>query len=718
MLGVLVMFGYDNYTQHKNTVIRQQQENLLTIAKSISRSLDSYIDNKSDCLYILSQNPIIIESLINNRNDGGYGQHEEVIKNYYSKSNDEIESILLLDKKGKLIYEYPKNSYTKKTVNESLINRVLKNKRAIVTKEYESGSNKFSIDILQPVFNNNEIRGILVSTINLNNLYKNLIASIRPGKKGYAMIKNREGIIVMHPVKEQIGIESIRVRKAMYPNFDWRELEELNRRQVEEGEGYYIYHSKWWQDNELKLFKKINAFTTIKADDISWIISVQTDYAEVEQPINGTLINISMIALVITIIILIAGYIIFKIEKRRKALEIETKYLKELNKTWEELIESEARLRHSQKLQTIGILTSGIAHEFNNLLTPILGYSEILLQGVDSKDSMYEDICEIKKSALRAKEIIEQILVFSRNENVTSKVMPLRVDNIVRESIKMVKAILPKNIRVVENINCSRKILGNATQLQQVLVNLYTNSFHAMKVKGGLLRLNVETVDISETECIELNLSKGSYVKIQVEDTGVGMNEETLNKIFDPFFTTKKTGEGTGLGLSVVHGIVRDHNGSINVRSQINVGTIVDIYLPVAEEKIEESIEKEELKLQGEGDILFVDDNISVLRMVKKALNSCGYNVTTENDSYRAMMIFDKNPFAFKVIVIDYTMPDINGIEAARHFKMKNPDVKIILISGYIKEDIALNYPDLFEDFMLKPIIVAELVNKIKNAQN
>lgn len=717
MFGVLAMFGYDNYTQHKNTVIRQQQENLLTIAKSISRSLDSYIDNKSDCLYILSQNPIIIESLINNRNDGGYGQHEEVIKNFYSKSNDEIESILLLGKKGKLIYEYPKNSYTKKTVNELLINRVLKNKRAIVTKEYESGSNKFSIDILQPVFNNNEISGILVSTINLNNLYKNLIDPVRPGKKGYAMIKNREGIIVMHPVKEQIGIESIKVRKAKYPNFDWRELEELNRRQVEEGEGYYIYHSKWWQDNELKLFKKINAFTTIKADDISWIISVQTDYAEVEQPINGTLINISMIALIITIIILIAGYIIFKIEKRRKALEIETKYLKELNKTWEELIESEARLRHSQKLQTIGTLTSGIAHEFNNLLTPILGYSEILLQGVDSKDSMYEDICEIKKSALRAKEIIEQILVFSRNENVTSKVMPLRVDNIIRESIKMVKAILPKNIRVVENINSSRLILGNSTQLQQVLVNLYTNSYHAMKTKGGILKLNVDTVNISETECIELNLSKGSYVKIQVEDTGVGMDEETLNKIFDPFFTTKKTGEGTGLGLSVVHGIVRDHNGSINVKSQINVGTIVDIYLPVAEEKDDESIEQEELKLQGEGDILFIDDNISVLRMVKKALSSCGYSVTTENDSYKAMMIFDKDPFAFNVIIIDYTMPDINGIEAARYFKMKNPDVKIILVSGYIKEDIALSYPDLFEDFMLKPIVVAELINKIKNIQ-
>ncbi len=707
LLIILAITGYENFTQHRNTVVRQQQEHLLTIAKSISRSLDVYINDKIDGLSVLAQNPVIADA---------NGPYKEVIQAFYREFGDEMEDVILLDERGNLVYQYPDSNSVKKT-DAAVLNYVLKSKHAFVTKEYESGSNQFSIDILQPVIKHNELRGILVGTINLNKLYNSLIHPIRLGKMGYAMVKNMNGVIVMHPVKEQIGKEALKDRKEKFPEYNWKELEELYRKQVGEGEGYHVYHSNWWQDKGLKWTKKINAYTTVKISDISWIISVQMDYAEIEQPIRGTLINISLIAVIIIIFLLIVSYIIFQIDKKRKALEIETKYLKELNKTWEELIKSEARLRHSQKLQTIGTLTSGIAHEFNNLLTPILGYSEILLQSIDSKDSMHEDLREINKSALRAKEIIEQILVFSRNDNVASKAVPVRVDHVVKESTKLIKSILPNSIEVKENINSSELILGNATQLQQVLLNLYTNSYHAMKANGGILEVNVDAEDISNTEGKGLNLAEGRYIKIQVKDTGMGMDKETLSQIFDPFFTTKETGEGTGLGLSVVHGIIKNHNGSIIVESQVNVGTSVDIYLPVVEEASAGAEQEEKTLLQGAGDILVIDDNLSVLKLLEKGLNSFGYNVITENDGHKAMKLLDKNPAAFNVIVLDYTMPNISGPELARYFKLKNPDVKIILISGYIKEDIALNYPDIFDAYMLKPIVVPELINKIKRLQ-
>jgi signal transduction histidine kinase len=269
-------------------------------------------------------------------------------------------------------------------------------------------------------------------------------------------------------------------------------------------------------------------------------------------------------------------------------LEIETKYLKELNKTWEALIKSEARLRHSQKLQTIGTLTSGIAHEFNNLLSPILGYSEILLQSTDHTDSMHEDLREINKSALRAKEIIQQILVFTRNDNTNFVAKTVRVDNVVRECTKLIKSILPNNIEVIENIISSETILGSSTQLQQVLLNLYTNSYHAMKEAGGILELNVVEADVYDALSQELNVPEGRYIKIQVKDNGTGMDEETLSQIFDPFFTTKEAGEGTGLGLSVVYGIIKSHNGSIVVKSELNSGTSVEIYLPIVDEILAE----------------------------------------------------------------------------------------------------------------------------------
>jgi CheY-like chemotaxis protein len=238
-----------------------------------------------------------------------------------------------------------------------------------------------------------------------------------------------------------------------------------------------------------------------------------------------------------------------------------------------------------------------------------------------------------------------------------------------------------------------------------------------MKVKGGILELNVEVADIIDVESKELNIAEGRYIKIQVKDTGIGMDKETMSQIFDPFFTTKETGEGTGLGLSVVHGIVKNHKGSIVVKSELNVGTTVDIYLPIVEEAQAEAKKEEKQMLQGAGDILVIDDNLSVLKMLEKGLNNYGYNVSIENDGYQAMKLLDKNPAAFSVIVLDYTMPNISGLEIAKYLKLKNPNLKIILISGYIKEDIALNYPEIFDAYMLKPIIVPELINKIKQLQ-
>jgi len=588
LLTMIIIIGYGNYVQHKNTVIRQQQEHLLTIAKSISRSLDLFINDKANSASVLAQNPIIINALEIKKGGVISKQHEEVMQTFYKKYSNEMENLLLMDDKGTVIYQYPgENSVTKKGIDKSAINSVLKSKHTFVSKEYQSSANEFSMDILEPVLVNNEVSGILISRINLNKLYNKLINPIKAGKKGYTMVKNMDGVIVMHPVTNQIGIESIKVRKKKYPEYDWVELEKLNLRQIKEGEGYHVYHSKWWQDEGKNWTKKINAFTTIKTGNIAWIISVQMDYAEIEQPIRGTLISISLIAFIIAGVILMVVYVIFKIDKKRKSLEIETKYLKKLNKTWEQLIRSEARLRHSQKLQTIGTLTSGIAHEFNNLLSPILGYSEILLQSNDNKSEIHDDILEIHNSALRAKEIIEPIIAFSRNDNAITKVKHLSIYSVVDQSVKLIKSILPNNIKMVENIKTEEIILGSELQLQQVLLNLYTNSYHAMKKNGGILKLSVESVYINDEECYELGLLKGKYVKIQVEDNGSGMNKDTLEQIFDPFFTTKEIGEGTGLGLSVVHGIIKNHNGSITVKSEVDVGTIMDLYLPIVEATIE-----------------------------------------------------------------------------------------------------------------------------------
>lgn len=586
LLTLIIVVGYKNFLNHKATVIRQQQEHLLTIAKSISRSINEFINYKTNSLSVLARDPSIIELLKLNKAEEDSSIHKKNLKVFFNKYKDEIDRIVLLNNEGRTIYEYGNQDFIKNNpIDYSIVSRVLKNNEGFVSREYLSGSNKFSLDIVEPIFNKDkEIIGILLNTIDLNKLYKSLIYPIKPGEKGYVMVKNMKGFIVMHAVRDQIGIESIKVRKELFPEYDWTDLEELNRKQIEEGEGYHIYNSKWWQDESKGLTPKINSYTTLNVGDLSWIISVQMDYQEIEQPIKSNLINISVISMIIALILMIGLYIILKVDKKRKELEIERVYLKELNKAWEELIKSEERLRHSQKLETIGTLSNSISHEFNNLLSPILGYSEILLQGIDKNGTIYEDISEINKSALRLKELTEQILGFSRDDGKALTLECLEVNQVLKESIKLIKSILPYKLEIEEDINIKALILGNSTQIQQVLLNLYTNAYHAMENGKGILKVNLNDLYISDKESKELNLSKGKYVKIQVKDNGSGMDEEILDHIFDYYFTTKEVGKGTGLGLPVVRDIVKNHKGEIIVKSQIDIGTTIDIYLPTIEE--------------------------------------------------------------------------------------------------------------------------------------
>lgn len=718
LIIIIIRIAFITFIDYRDTVISQQQEHLLTIAKAISRSLNLFIEEKVDNLTVLAKDPGVIKDLSKYYDEGIYKTNNDMIKTFYGEYKEEIEKIILLDNKGMIIHQYPAyDSSNKRIFNDSDAEYVIKNQQPYIGKAYKSAKNQFSINILQPVFNDKQFVGILVNTINLNTVYKNLLHPVKAGKKGYAMVKNKDGIILMHPVKNQIGIESIKVRKKKYDNYDWSELEELNRRQLEEKEGTAIYHSIWWQEDNLAWVKKLSAFTSTYIGEDKWATAVQMSYSEIEKPIKETLINILIIVLIIILGLLGAIYKFLQIKRNKEALEIETKYLKELNKTSEELRKSEARLQHSQKLQTIGTLTGGIAHEFNNLLTPILGYSDIILQNLPKNSETYEDILEINKASQKAKEIIEQILIFSRREDLVSILKPVKISSIVKESIKLIETILPNNIKLVEKIdsNCGY-VFANSTQIYQVILNLCTNSYHSMKEVGGLLEVSLSNTEITKQEAQLLNLSMGRYARITVKDTGSGISEEILNQIFDPFFTTKEVGEGTGLGLSVAHGIITNHHGNIFVESKVNVGTTIYIYLPIVEN---EEIVKEEstsIELNGDSSILLIDDDESVLKVMKKGLEQFGYNVLIETDGLKAIKLFNKNSSLFNVVIVDYAMPNINGLELAKELKAKDSSVKIILVSGFIRENnLLLKYKDIVDDYMLKPILITELVKKIKS---
>ncbi len=377
----------------------------------------------------------------------------------------------------------------------------------------------------------------------------------------------------------------------------------------------------------------------------------------------------------------------------------------------------ESRLRHAQKMEAIGTLAGGIAHDFNNILAAIIGYTE--LSKIESVGSpvIASNLNDILKAALRARDLVRQILMFSRQAQ--SEFGPVQVHRVVQESLALLKATLPTTIRIRQDLSTQAKILGDATQVHQVVMNLGTNAFHAMRAQGGLLDVSLSEVLIAEKRPVELDhLPPGSYLKLTVSDTGHGIEPAIMHRLFDPYFTTKPKGEGTGLGLAVVHGIVKHHGGSIQVQSQAGVGTSFDIYLPMmAEEGAAHFPAEEEPAAGGKERILFVDDEPAIAELGKRLLESLGYRVTSCNGALEALEHFSAEPQAFDLLITDMTMPQMTGDRLAVTLMDIRPGLPVIVCTGFSE----LISPERARDtgiraLIMKPFLKGEMAKAIRAA--
>ncbi|MBE9506177.1 MAG: PAS domain S-box protein, partial [Chloroflexi bacterium] len=317
-----------------------------------------------------------------------------------------------------------------------------------------------------------------------------------------------------------------------------------------------------------------------------------------------------------------------------------------------ELKRHESQLRQAQKMEAVGTLAGGIAHDFNNLLVPILGFAELALARMPEGSKAREDVTQVLKAGERAKDLAAQILAFSRQEEGERK--PVQLAPIVKEALKLLVAALPSTIEIRQNIGPdTRAVNADPTQIHQILMNLCTNAERAMP-DGGVLEVSLENVELDEERAATIEgLRAGSYVRLTVSDTGCGMDEETLKRVFDPFFTTRGPGEGTGMGLSVVHGVVESHEGAITVDSELHRGTTFDVYLLAVESIAEGAPETKERVHGGSESILFVDDEAPIVEMGSETLTRLGYRVTTRTSSVEALELFRFKPGAFDLVITD-----------------------------------------------------------------
>jgi len=382
----------------------------------------------------------------------------------------------------------------------------------------------------------------------------------------------------------------------------------------------------------------------------------------------------------------------------------------------EEKAKLESQLRQAQKMEAIGTLAGGIAHDFNNILSIIFGYSELAMREKDPQKSM-PHLEELQKGAARAKELVAQILAFSRKAE--QKKQPLQVSLIIKETLKMLRASIPTTIEIKHDIDSDGRVLADPSQMHQLLMNLCTNAYYAMRETGGILAVSLKEVRIAQGEYAYANLTPGNYLQLEVSDTGCGIDPKTLEKIFEPYFTTKKAGDGTGMGLAMVHGIVKSHHGHITVYSEPGKGTSFHVYLPLTEQEaatLPDTTEPKELRGTGER-ILFVDDEEQIRGVVETILTTNGYQVATFANGVQALEEFQKNPARFNLVITDMTMPYMTGAELAQKILALKPQIPIILCTGQselINREKALAMGIC--EYLNKPVPMATLLGAARKA--
>ena len=379
---------------------------------------------------------------------------------------------------------------------------------------------------------------------------------------------------------------------------------------------------------------------------------------------------------------------------------------------------SDAQVRQSHKMETLGNFAAGIAHDFNNVLGVILGYADLTLYEVPQGSLGWANLQEILQAARRAKDLVQQILSFARQDETLGH--PTRLANLVQEVLKFLRAFLPSTIDIQHAIPDDAGMVSvEPTQLHQVVMNLCANAEYAMRSRGGVLSITADVLHLGQALTTpHATLQPGAYVRLRIGDTGDGMPAEVAEHIFEPYFTTKAEGEGTGMGLAVSHAIIAGYGGAITVQSTPGVGSTFDVYLPRLSETVASVLTPPDILLpSGRGAILLVDDEVMLADLGARLLNLLGYEVTARTDSRQALEIFRREPNRFDLVITDQTMPHMTGEQFVTEIRRIRADIRVILCTGFSHLMDADRAQALGIDaFLMKPLELPELAAAVHQA--
>lgn len=720
LLSALLFAVYNTYDAYTQMMIAQQQQHLLITARAVSQNLSLYLSEQLRNVEILTQTPGFLTQFHTYYETGDQKGLKEYVLSYMLSQNQGVSRLYLLDQNGDEVFRYNQYPFLE-SFDESVLHldQLAEGRQTGLGSAFRISPQHYGLTMVNSITDGSDYLGAVVSVLDMDALYQQYMAPLQGTVD--IIVKNERGTVIMHPESEMLTFNYFRDIQGLDTLPEYESLWDMLQLQYQQEEGVAIYRA--CSGGILPEREEISAFSRMNLSGTSWYISAVMPYSQVVRMVNENLNRFAFLVTVIFVLIASSILIIYGLQKNRQKLQIETRYLRDMNRTLEELHESREQVRHYQKLQTIGALAGGIVHEFNNLLTPIMGYSEFLKQQLGPENEYYEDIDEIYKAGGRAKEIVDQILPFSRRETDSTQYNVVNLNAVIWDALKMVRMLLPSSVRlVVKPYSGPINIYGSATQIHQVLLNLCTNAYQAMEATGGTLTVATRRVFQDQLPEQYHPVAEGEFVRLEVSDTGCGIPPEMLSRIFDPFFTTKAAGDGTGLGLSVVQNILISHGGFIEAESTVGRGSRFLVYLPVTSQLPAAAAQEESGGGRtGMGSVLLVDDEVRVVRYFKRRLVHQGYQVDAFTDPEEALNAFRLNPGQWDLLIVDEAMPKLRGTALLQHMKQQNHSLRVILVTGLVGDSaIRLHAERQIDEILTKPVefeALAEAVVRLLSAE-
>lgn len=694
LIVILVFAGFGVWKKYRDTLMQNQEEQMLLTTRILSENMAMSAEEYEESLSFLAK------TAENRPQD----EAKQLYREFIDTQTSFITNLYLEDEQGKL---------SESIKDVQIVSSQLLTQSSVKNSIYmEKDTDGKIYNVYKRILKDGRKICLMIDA---EKYYQKLISGIHIGTNGYIVVKDAEGTIIMHPKKEQWGIPVIAGRKKMYPDLDYSSLEKMIEDQKKRKEGISHYYSYWWTNEERPRVQKISAYSPVQIGDSFWVVSAVIDYDDLYEPIAEGFLKMVCIFVGILLAAGIAVVLFGRVmcDMRRAVREIND--LKELNEQLEKMHRSEQSIAHQQRLQIMGTMTGGIAHEFNNFLTPIMGYAELLMMELPEGSEEQDSAKEIYEASEKAKDVVRQISSLSR-KNVETVYKNISIKKFMTRAERMMESVCTPLIHMESEFRVDDEmILGNATQLNQVLLNVCVNAVHAIGKNQGNIRISCHSEEkekLAQGVIEKLSDVWKKYIHIQVKDNGCGMDKETLRQIFDPFFTTKKGGEGTGLGLALAEQIITSHKGYIYAESKKGEGSTFHIYLPVLDTEhmpqIVQNIPRKDYR------IVVADDNAKVLQLLKKNFEKIGIQIQTCMKREELQKCLEQQQA--DVLVVDETMEDCSGVDFCMSLAGRYPDMlKLIIIDGVNREMAEARQKGIIDGYVEKPVSDTAILEAIRN---